>query len=52
MFAIYLKYLTEKEDKIGRFANEKYKDQNFGAKQLFSNIHKYELKDAHHWMGK
>ncbi len=48
----YLMQITEKEDADGRFAKEAFKNQNFGAKQLFTNIHKYDLKDAQHWMEK
>lgn len=48
----FLGHVTDKEDKDGRFANEEFKNQNLGAKQLFTNIHKYDLKDAQHWMEK
>lgn len=48
----YLHHVTDQEEKDGRFANASNKDQNFGAKQLFTNIHKYDLKDAQHWMEK
>lgn len=48
----YLKHITNIEDEDGRFAKEKFKAQNLGAKQLFANIHRYELKDAQHWMEK
>lgn len=48
----FLQHVTDVEDNDGRFATEEYKNQNFGAKQLFTNIHKYDLKDAQHWMEK
>lgn len=48
----FLQHVTNKEDVDGRFAKEEFKNQNFGAKQLFTNIHKYDLKDAQHWMEK
>jgi nitroreductase/dihydropteridine reductase len=48
----FLKFVTDKEDEDGRFANAEFKNNNFGAKQLFTNIHKYDLKDAQHWMEK
>ena len=48
----FLQHVTDKEDNDGRFAKEEFKNQNLGAKQLFTNIHKYDLKDAQHWMEK
>lgn len=48
----YLSEVTDKEDEDGRFANEDLKEQNLGAKKLFTNIHRYDLKDAQHWMEK
>ncbi|PQJ14007.1 MULTISPECIES: oxygen-insensitive NAD(P)H nitroreductase [Nonlabens] len=48
----YLNEVTDKEDEDGRFANEDLKEQNLGAKKLFTNIHRYDLKDAQHWMEK
>lgn len=48
----YLKRVTEKEDQDGRFAKAEFKQQNQGAKELFTNIHRYDLKDAQHWMEK
>ncbi|MEP5339904.1 MAG: oxygen-insensitive NAD(P)H nitroreductase [Algibacter sp.] len=48
----YLQHITDIEDKDGRFAKEEFKTQNLGAKNLFTDIHKYDLKDAQHWMEK
>ncbi|NAS32554.1 oxygen-insensitive NAD(P)H nitroreductase [Flavobacteriaceae bacterium R38] len=48
----YLKHVTEKEDRDGRFAKEEFKTQNLGAKNIFTNIHRFDLKDAQHWMDK
>ncbi|GAA3520146.1 oxygen-insensitive NAD(P)H-dependent nitroreductase NfsB [Aquimarina addita] len=48
----YLQHVTDIEDKDGRFAKEEFKTQNMGAKNLFTDIHKYDLKDAQHWMEK
>jgi len=48
----FLQHIADKEDDDGRFAKEEFKTQNLGAKQLFTNIHKYDLKDAQHWMEK
>lgn len=48
----FLQHVTDQEDADGRFAKEEFKTSNFGAKQLFTNIHKYDLKDVQHWMEK
>ncbi len=48
----YLQHVTDQEDEDGRFAKKDSKAKNFGAKQLFTNIHRYDLKDAQHWMEK
>ena len=48
----FLQHVTDQEDVDGRFAKEEFKTSNFGAKQLFTHIHKYDLKDAQHWMEK
>lgn len=50
--ASYLKHVTQVEYTDGRFANDEVKSQNLGAKNLFTNIHKYDVKDAQHWMEK
>lgn len=48
----YLIHVTDIEDQDGRFAKEEFKTQNLGAKKLFTNIHRYDLKDAQHWLEK
>ncbi len=48
----FLQRVTDKEDRDGRFAKEAFKTQNLGAKKLFADIHRYDLKDAQHWMEK
>lgn len=48
----YLQHITEIEDQDGRFAEQTVKEQNFSAKKLFTNIHKYDLKDVQHWAEK
>ncbi|WP_255504415.1 oxygen-insensitive NAD(P)H nitroreductase [Mesonia sp. HuA40] len=48
----YLEQVTEKEDADGRFANSDLKAQKLGAKKLFTDIHRFDLKDAQHWMEK
>lgn len=48
----YLIHITEIEDQDGRFAKTEFKNQNLDAKKLFTNIHRYDLKDAQHWLEK
>lgn len=50
----YMLKVLEQEDKDGRFAAdpETYKPQTHGARTLFTNIHKHDLKDAQHWLDK
>lgn len=48
----YLQHVTDVEDSDGRYAKEEFKEQNMGAKKLFTNIHRYDLKDAQHWLEK
>ena len=46
--------VLEQEDKDGRFDFDKQtlKPQTHGARNLFANIHKHDLKDLQHWMDK
>ncbi|PKQ63435.1 NAD(P)H nitroreductase [Labilibaculum filiforme] len=48
----YMKSILEQEDKDGRFATQEFKDQMHGARMLFADIHRYDLKDLPHWMEK
>jgi len=48
----FLNHINNKEDEDGRYAKAEFKTQSLGAKQLFTNIHRYDLKDAKHWMEK
>lgn len=48
----YLSHVTQVEEEDGRFATEEIKYQNIGAKTIFTNMHKHDLKDAQHWMEK
>ncbi len=48
----YLQHVTDVEDSDGRYAKEEFKEQNMGAKKLFTDIHRYDLKDAQHWLEK
>ncbi|WP_369049297.1 oxygen-insensitive NAD(P)H nitroreductase [Tenacibaculum sp. UWU-22] len=49
---LYLQHIVDKEFQDGRYANEEYKNQGVTTKNIFTNIHKYDLKDAQHWMEK
>lgn len=48
----HLLQLLEQEDKDGRFATEEAKQGQHNGRSFFVNMHKYELKDAQHWMEK
>jgi len=48
----YMKHLMEVEDKDGRYPNDDIKQMIFGARNLFANMHRYDLKDLQHWMEK
>lgn len=48
----HLLQLLDQEDKDGRFANEEAKQGQHNGRSFFVNMHKYELKDAQHWMEK
>lgn len=48
----HLSKVLEQEDKDGRYALPEHKQGTDGARKLFKNIHKYDLKDVNHWMEK
>ncbi|WP_261836099.1 oxygen-insensitive NAD(P)H nitroreductase [Vibrio ishigakensis] len=48
----YLLHLLESEDSDGRYQAAEFKDLVHGARSMFVNIHRYDLKDAQHWMDK
>lgn len=48
----YMQYLLEKEDKDGRYPNDEIKQGVYNARNIFANIHQYDLKDLQHWMEK
>ena len=48
----YMKHLLEVEDKDGRYPNSEIKQMVFGARNIFANMHRYDLKDLQHWMEK
>ncbi len=48
----YLLQLLEQESKDGRFATEEFKKGQHTGRSYYANMHRYELKDAQHWMEK
>ncbi|MBD0776666.1 oxygen-insensitive NAD(P)H nitroreductase [Maribacter sp. ANRC-HE7] len=48
----YIKSILDQEDKDGRFAVQEYKDQAFDGRMMFTNLHRYDLKDVQHWIEK
>ncbi|HFQ5255118.1 TPA: oxygen-insensitive NAD(P)H nitroreductase [Vibrio vulnificus] len=48
----YLLDLLESEDKDGRFADVEEKNGMHAGRSFFVNMHRFDLKDAHHWMEK
>lgn len=48
----YMKHLSEQEDKDGRYPNEEVKQAIYKTRNLFADIHKFDLKDQQHWMEK
>ena len=48
----YMLHLLDKEDNDGRYATPDFKAQMHGGRNMFANIHKYDLKDLQHWMEK
>ena len=50
--AEHLNKVLEKEDADGRFTQKEFKEQNHGARSIFANMHKYDLKDFQHWADK
>jgi nitroreductase/dihydropteridine reductase len=48
----YLTTVLEQEDKDKRFINPAAKASQNSSRQLYANLHRYDLKDARHWMEK
>lgn len=48
----YMQHLLNQEDKDGRFPNEEIKQMVFGARNIFTDMHRYDTKDLQHWMEK
>ena len=44
--------VLEKEDQDGRFATTEHKDGMNNGRNMFANIHRYDLKDMTHWLEK
>ena len=48
----HLEHVLEQEDQDGRFAQAQFKNDNRMGRKIFSDIHKYDFKDQHHWAEK
>jgi len=48
----YMLNLLDQEDKDGRFLDASLKQDLHKARMFFTDIHRYDLKDAQHWMEK
>lgn len=48
----YMLHILDVEEKDGRFPNEEVKNNMHGGRNVFADIHKYDLKDLQHWMEK
>ena len=48
----YLEHLLAQEEADGRFAEAQHKAGVRAARELFVNLHRYDGKDAQHWMEK
>ncbi|TKB48834.1 oxygen-insensitive NAD(P)H nitroreductase [Ferrimonas sediminicola] len=48
----YTRHLLETEDRDGRFAEPEHKEMAHLGRSTFVNIHRFDLKDAQHWMEK
>ncbi|OJJ19069.1 NAD(P)H nitroreductase [marine bacterium AO1-C] len=48
----YMLHLLDQEDKDGRFAEQKFKEMMHQGRNVFADIHRFDLKDLPHWMEK
>jgi nitroreductase/dihydropteridine reductase len=48
----HLATVLEQEDEDQRFINPAAKTAQHGSRQFYANLHRYDLKDAQHWMEK
>ena len=49
---VFMKHLSEQEDKDGRYPNSEVKQNVYNARNMFADIHRYDLKDLPHWIEK
>jgi nitroreductase/dihydropteridine reductase len=48
----YMQHLLAVEDEAGRFADTAAKNKVHGTRSTFMNMHRFDFKDAQHWMEK
>ncbi|MEM7087490.1 MAG: oxygen-insensitive NAD(P)H nitroreductase [Bacteroidota bacterium] len=48
----YMQHLLKQEDQDGRFPDDEIKQNVHSARNIFADIHRYDLKDLQHWMEK
>ncbi|WP_028108346.1 oxygen-insensitive NAD(P)H-dependent nitroreductase NfsB [Ferrimonas futtsuensis] len=48
----YTQHLLDTEESDGRFAQPEHKEMAHMGRSTFVNIHRFDLKDAQHWMEK
>ncbi len=48
----YLLHLLDTEDRDGRYADASQKDLVHQVRTMFVNLHRFDFKDAQHWMEK
>jgi nitroreductase/dihydropteridine reductase len=48
----FLEHLLDTEEKDGRFAEEELKNMVKMSRKIFTDIHRFDLKDEKHWMEK
>lgn len=48
----YMQHILDIEEKDGRYPNNQIKQNVNGGRNIFADIHKYDLKDLQHWMEK
>ncbi len=48
----YIQHILDTEDQAGRFTEPAHKEGVNAGRNRFVNLHRYDLKDAQHWMEK
>ncbi|WP_375748560.1 oxygen-insensitive NAD(P)H nitroreductase [Vibrio sp. HN007] len=48
----YVQHILESEEKAGRFPQPEFKETVNNGRSYFVNMHRFDLKDAQHWMEK